>query len=50
MRAGHEALRAEMLAGDEETRRLMRVLHENVIERIATLGEGRSGRPRRRKT
>jgi hypothetical protein len=26
--------------GDEETRRYMRVLHEDVIARIATIGEG----------
>jgi DNA anti-recombination protein RmuC len=40
--------RAELIAriaeGDEETRRYMRVLHEQVIARIATIGEG--GRPR----
>jgi uncharacterized protein (DUF3084 family) len=36
-----EELRAEIRAGDEETRRYMRVLHEDVIARIATLGEGR---------
>lgn len=34
-------LRMEIKAGDEETRRLMRVLHEEVIARIAMLGEGR---------
>jgi hypothetical protein len=34
-------LRGEIKAGDEETRRLMRVLHEEVIARIALLGEGR---------
>jgi hypothetical protein len=39
-------LRAEIRAGDEETRRYMRVLHEDVIARIATLGEGR--RPRKK--
>ncbi len=42
IRAGDEetrrALREEIRAGDEETRSLMRVLHEDVIERIATLG------------
>ena len=40
--------RTELIArigeGDEETRRYMRVLHEEVIARIATIGEG--GRPR----
>jgi hypothetical protein len=40
-----EELQAEIRAGDEETRRYMRVLHEDVIARIATLGEGR--RPRK---
>ena len=34
-----ETLRAEMRAGDEETRRQMRVLHEEVIARIALLDE-----------
>jgi predicted nuclease with TOPRIM domain len=33
-------LRAEIRAGDEETRRFMRVLHEEVIARIAAIGEG----------
>ena len=33
-------LRGEIKAGDEETRQLMRVLHEEVIARIASLGEG----------
>ena len=31
---------ARMAEGDEETRRYMRVLHEEVIARIATIGEG----------
>ena len=34
-------LHAEIRAGDEETRRYMRVLHEEVLSRIAMLGEGR---------
>ena len=34
---------ARIAEGDEETRRYMRVLHEEVIARIATIGEG--GRP-----
>lgn len=33
-------LREEIRAGDEETRRAMRVLHEDVISRIALLQEG----------
>jgi len=42
-------LRGEIRAGDEETRRQMRVLHEDVISRIALLGEQFNGptRPRR---
>ncbi|MEQ1759414.1 MAG: hypothetical protein ABL986_13920 [Vicinamibacterales bacterium] len=40
-------LRAEIQAGDEETRRYMRALHEDVISRIATIGEGRPSRRRR---
>ena len=31
---------ARIAEGDEETRRYMRVLHEEVIARIATIGEG----------
>lgn len=40
-------LQAEIRAGDEETRRYMRVLHEEVISRIATIGEARPRRPKR---
>ena len=39
-------LRGEMVEGDEETRRFMRVLHEEVLSRIVLLAEGRSARPR----
>ena len=46
MRDEFSAVRAEIRAGDEETRVQMRVLHEEVIGRIAALSEGR---PRRRK-
>ena len=35
------SLRREIQAGDEETRRFMRVLHEDVIARIAAIGESR---------
>ena len=42
-----EQLRAEIRAGDEETRRFMRVLHEEVIARIATIQE--AGRSRRKR-
>src|SRR5437867_5487471 len=48
MRAGDEetrrALRGEIRDGDEETRRLMRMLHEDVISRLATIQEGRPAR------
>jgi len=44
MRSEFSAIRVEiqrdLRAGDEETRGLMRVLHEDVIARIATLKEG----------
>lgn len=40
-------LREEIRAGDEETRRYMRVLHEEVIGRLATIQEGRRGRKKR---
>jgi len=36
-----ESLRADIREGDEETRRYMRVLHEDVIARIAALGDAR---------
>jgi hypothetical protein len=36
-----QVLRDEIRSGDEETRTLMRVLHEDVVGRIALLGEGR---------
>jgi hypothetical protein len=36
-----DSLRAEIREGDEETRRFMRVLHEDVIARIAALGNAR---------
>jgi len=42
-----EEVRAELVAvhkeikdGDDETRRLMRVLHEDLVERIASFGRG----------
>jgi hypothetical protein len=40
MRAGFETLRAEIREGDEETRRYMRVLYEDLVERIKTMSEG----------
>ena len=36
-----DELRAEIREGDHETRRYMRVLHEDVIARIAALGDAR---------
>ena len=45
-RADLEQLRAEMVEGNEETRRFMRVLHEEVMSRMAQLGEGRPARAR----
>ena len=42
IRAGDErviqTLRQEIRAGDEETRRFMRILHEDLVERIEILG------------
>jgi len=50
IRAGDEQtrvdLRAEIRAGDEETRTYMRVLHEEVLSRIALLDEHRNGSAR----
>ena len=42
-----QRLSERIRSGDEETRRYMRVLHEDVIERISRIQEG--PRPRRRK-
>ena len=42
-------LREEIRGGDEETRRLMRVLHEEVISRFALLEEGRPPRGSRKR-
>jgi hypothetical protein len=35
-----ERLTARIAEGDEETRRFMRVLHEDLVARIATMSEG----------
>src|SRR5438552_1403571 len=40
-------LRDEIRAGDDDTRRYMRVLHEEVISRLAIIQEGQ--RPRRKR-
>ena len=34
------ALRADVRAGDEETRRYLRILHEDVISRLKTIRQG----------
>jgi hypothetical protein len=38
MRVEFSATRAEARAGDEETRRFMRILYEDLVARIETLG------------
>ena len=43
-RSDMQAMGARLNESDEETRRHMRVLHEDVIARIATIGEGRPPR------
>jgi hypothetical protein len=45
---GFSAIREEIREGDEETRRQMRVLHEDVIGRIALLQEGLVARRKKR--
>jgi uncharacterized coiled-coil protein SlyX len=51
MRDEFSAVREELRLGGEETRRYMRVLHEDVISRLATIQEGHDpSRPRRGKT
>jgi hypothetical protein len=46
MRREFTAIRNELREGDAETRRYMRVLHEEVLSRLATIQEGRRGRKR----
>jgi hypothetical protein len=41
MRGEFSVVRQEIRNGDEETRRYMRVLHEEVLARFAMLGQGR---------
>jgi hypothetical protein len=53
MAALGETLRKEMRDGNEESRRFMRVLHEDLVERIQAIGDGSrppNGRRRSRKT
>jgi hypothetical protein len=49
MRGEFSAVRHEMRSLIETTNTQMRVLHEDVIDRIATLGEGRNGSQRRKR-
>jgi hypothetical protein len=44
-----EGLRAEIRDGDAETRREMRVLHEDLVTRIALIREGNSSANRKRR-
>ena len=46
VRAEFAAVREEIRAGDEETRRQMRILHEEVISRVGSVGLPRLGRNR----
>lgn len=39
MRAEFSAVRDEVRGGDEETRRHLRILHDNLIARLAGLGD-----------
>jgi chromosome segregation ATPase len=48
IRGEFAVVRDEIRAGDEETRRQMRILHEEVISRIALLQEGASNGKARR--
>ena len=48
IRGGDEETRRVLRAEIDETRRFMRVLHEDVITRLAALQEGRSSRKRRK--
>jgi hypothetical protein len=41
MRVELSALRADVRAGDDETRRYMRILYEDALDRISRVGEGR---------
>ncbi|HSK48372.1 MAG TPA: hypothetical protein VLA05_10275, partial [Coriobacteriia bacterium] len=41
VREGDAAVLRAVTEGDEETRRQMRVLHEDLVERIGRLGESR---------
>jgi hypothetical protein len=40
MKGEFSAVRSEMREGDEATRRMMRVLHEEVIARLKTIQNG----------
>jgi hypothetical protein len=47
LKAEIRQLRDEVRTGDEETRRFMRILHEELVARIAAIGELRPRRKRR---
>ena len=49
VRAEFAAVREDIRTGDEETRRQMRILHEEVISRIALLGDAHKTRRRRKR-
>jgi predicted phage gp36 major capsid-like protein len=49
MRGGFSAVREEMRALNEDTKNQIRVLHADVIDRIARIGEGAPRSRRRRK-
>jgi chaperonin cofactor prefoldin len=49
LRDEFSAVRQEIRQGDEETRRYMRVLHEEVIGRLAVIPEGQPTTRRKRK-
>jgi hypothetical protein len=44
MRDEFSAVRLEVRAGDEETRRYMRMLFEEYVGRVKVIGEGKNGR------
>lgn len=49
VRQQFDALEAKLDTGLEDTRRYMRVLYEDLVTRIATIGEGTPRRPPRKR-
>jgi len=47
-RTSFAALELKIEKGDEEIRRVMRILHEDLVARITTIGEARNGRRSRK--